>query len=96
VVLSNSAENLALAELEQDSGEKQERPQWDLIDDEGLILFQWTSLEERKFRSPMGPSEEEKGSKQEHWFSLPASEIFAFAGIWRPTEAGKAYAMSVA
>jgi len=34
----------------------------------------------------------EKGSKTEHWFSLPASSIFAFAGIWRPTEAGNCYA----
>jgi putative SOS response-associated peptidase YedK len=34
----------------------------------------------------------EKGSKKEHWFSLNASPIFAFAGVWRPTEAGKAYA----
>ncbi len=34
----------------------------------------------------------EKGSKREHWFSLPAANIFAFAGVWRPTDAGKAYA----
>lgn len=34
----------------------------------------------------------EKGSKQEHWFSLPSREVFAFAGVWRPTEAGSAYA----
>jgi putative SOS response-associated peptidase YedK len=34
----------------------------------------------------------EKGSKQEHWFSLPGSPIFAFAGVWQPTEAGKSYA----
>jgi len=34
----------------------------------------------------------EKGSKQEHWFSLPSREVFAFAGVWRPTEQGKAYA----
>jgi len=34
----------------------------------------------------------EKGSKREHWFSLLAEPIFAFAGIWRPTEAGNAYA----
>jgi putative SOS response-associated peptidase YedK len=34
----------------------------------------------------------EKGSKQEHWFSLPSEEIFAFAGVWRPTEEGRAYA----
>lgn len=34
----------------------------------------------------------EKGSKQEHWFSLPSAPIFSFAGIWRPTEEGNAYA----
>lgn len=34
----------------------------------------------------------EKGSKREHWFSVPSHEIFTFAGIWRPTETGKAYA----
>lgn len=34
----------------------------------------------------------EKGSKQEHWFSVPSHEIFAFAGIWRLTEKSKAYA----
>jgi putative SOS response-associated peptidase YedK len=27
-----------------------------------------------------------------HWFSVPSREIFAFAGIWRPVEAGKAFA----
>lgn len=35
----------------------------------------------------------EKGSKTEHWFSVADSTIFAFAGIWRPTEVGDAYAM---
>jgi putative SOS response-associated peptidase YedK len=34
----------------------------------------------------------EKESKQEHWFGLPSREVFAFAGVWRPTEQGKAYA----
>ena len=28
----------------------------------------------------------EPGSKRERWFSLPASDVFAFAGIWRPAE----------
>jgi putative SOS response-associated peptidase YedK len=28
----------------------------------------------------------ERGAKRQHWFSLPASPIFAFAGIFRPTE----------
>ena len=34
----------------------------------------------------------EKGSKTEHWFSLPSKPIFSFAGIWRPTPEGNAYA----
>jgi putative SOS response-associated peptidase YedK len=36
--------------------------------------------------------EGEKGSKLERWFSVSSAPIFAFAGVWRPTEAGKAYA----
>jgi putative SOS response-associated peptidase YedK len=36
--------------------------------------------------------EGEAGAKQERWFSLPTSPIFAFAGVWRPSEQGKAYA----
>jgi putative SOS response-associated peptidase YedK len=34
----------------------------------------------------------EKGSKHENWFSLPATPIFSFAGIWRSTADGNAYA----
>jgi putative SOS response-associated peptidase YedK len=34
----------------------------------------------------------EKGGKREHWFSLPSTPIFAFAGIWRPTESGNVFA----
>ena len=34
----------------------------------------------------------DKGSKTEHWFSLPADPIFSFAGIWRPTAEGNCYA----
>lgn len=34
----------------------------------------------------------EKGSMQQHWFSVPSRPIFAFAGIWRPTEVGNAFA----
>lgn len=34
----------------------------------------------------------EKGSKIEHWFGVRESPIFAFAGIWRPTEDGNAFA----
>jgi putative SOS response-associated peptidase YedK len=33
--------------------------------------------------------EGEKGSKVERWFSLPASPIFAFAGVWRPVPVGE-------
>ncbi len=36
--------------------------------------------------------EGEPGSKVERWFNLPASSLFAFAGVWRPTEDGKAFA----
>ena len=28
----------------------------------------------------------------ERWFSLPSSPIFAFAGVWRPNEQGRAFA----
>ncbi|HEY0626372.1 MAG TPA: SOS response-associated peptidase family protein [Allosphingosinicella sp.] len=34
----------------------------------------------------------EKGSKSEHWFAMPSRDVFAFAGVWRPTEAGNAFA----
>lgn len=36
--------------------------------------------------------EGETGSKQERWFSVPSGPSFAFAGVWRPTEQGKAFA----
>jgi putative SOS response-associated peptidase YedK len=36
--------------------------------------------------------EGEKGSKVKRWFSLPSQPIFAFAGLWRPTDAGAAFA----
>ena len=36
--------------------------------------------------------EGEVGSKRDRWFSLPSSPVFAFAGIWGPTETGKAFA----
>jgi putative SOS response-associated peptidase YedK len=32
------------------------------------------------------------GKKRPHWFSLRGSPIFAFAGIWRPTEEQPVYA----
>lgn len=36
--------------------------------------------------------EGEKGAKRERWFSLPAAPVFAFAGLWRPTPEGSAFA----
>lgn len=32
------------------------------------------------------------GKKKPHWFSVPSRPIFAFAGVWRPTGDGAAYA----
>ena len=34
----------------------------------------------------------EKGAKVARWFSVPSQPTFAFAGLWRPIEAGAAYA----
>jgi putative SOS response-associated peptidase YedK len=34
----------------------------------------------------------EKGNKREHWFSMRAAPLFAFAGIWRPSETGNVFA----
>ena len=34
----------------------------------------------------------EKGAKTEHWFGVNDDALFAFAGVWRPTEAGRAFA----
>ena len=31
------------------------------------------------------------GKKPLHWFDMPSRPVFAFAGIWRPTERGNAY-----
>ncbi len=36
--------------------------------------------------------EGEKGAKKERWFALRSQDIFAFAGIWRPTDQGPAFA----
>ena len=35
------------------------------------------------------PGEDKR--KPLHWFDVPSRPIFAFAGIWRPTERGRAY-----
>lgn len=32
------------------------------------------------------------GAKQERWFSVPSRALFAFAGVWRPGEAGNSFA----
>lgn len=36
--------------------------------------------------------EGEKGRKVARWFQVPSLPVFAFAGLWRPTEDGGAYA----
>lgn len=36
--------------------------------------------------------EGEKGAKVARWFSVPSRPIFAFAGLWRPIEGGRAFA----
>jgi putative SOS response-associated peptidase YedK len=36
--------------------------------------------------------EGEKGSKVKRWFAIPSLPVFAFAGIWRPTDDGPHYA----
>ncbi len=33
-----------------------------------------------------------KGSKVKRWFAVPSQPIFAFAGVWRPTETEPAFA----
>ena len=35
--------------------------------------------------------EGEKGAKLARWFFVPSRRIFAYAGVWRPTETGKAF-----
>lgn len=32
------------------------------------------------------------GRKRKHWFDLPGDPLFAFAGLWRPTEDGPRFA----
>ena len=41
--------------------------------------------------SEYGLAAGEDGKKPLHWFDVPSCPIFAFAGIWRPTERGNAY-----
>ncbi|WP_338467131.1 SOS response-associated peptidase family protein [Novosphingobium sp. ZN18A2] len=32
------------------------------------------------------------GRKVRHWFALPGEDLFAFAGLWRPTDSGPRFA----
>lgn len=41
--------------------------------------------------SEYGLVADENGKKPLHWFDVPSRPIFAFAGIWRPTDRGNAY-----
>lgn len=41
--------------------------------------------------SEYGLAPGEDGKKPLHWFDVPSRPVFAFAGIWRPTERGNAY-----
>ena len=44
-----------------------------------------------RFAEPkLGP--DGKGTKDEHWFRVADREVAAFAGLWRPTAVGDAYA----
>ncbi|WP_338469125.1 SOS response-associated peptidase family protein (plasmid) [Sphingomonas sp. gentR] len=41
--------------------------------------------------SEFGSKPGEDGKKPLHWFDVPSRPVFAFAGIWRPTDRGNAY-----
>lgn len=41
--------------------------------------------------SEYGVQPGDDGKKPLHWFDVPSRPVFAFAGIWRPTERGNAY-----
>ena len=41
--------------------------------------------------SEYGLAPAEDGKKPLHWFDVPSRPVFAFAGIWRPTERCNAY-----
>lgn len=58
-----------------------------LVNPERRCLVPATSFQEW----PVEP-DPETGKKHPHWFSLPSRPIFAFAGVWRPTESGPAFA----
>jgi putative SOS response-associated peptidase YedK len=58
----------------------------------------WRSMLNRPSQRCLIPAAEfcewsgEAGSKTTHWFGVRDSEMFCFAGIWRPTEDGNAFA----
>jgi putative SOS response-associated peptidase YedK len=58
----------------------------------------WRSALSRPYRRCLVPVsdfcewEGEKGSKVARWFNVHESPLFAFAGVWRPTEQGRAFA----
>ena len=44
------------------------------------------------FAEPKPGTDPETGRPAEHWFTVNERPVAAFAGIWRPTEVGNAYA----
>lgn len=58
----------------------------------------WRSALRRPDRRSLVPVSEfcewegEKGAKVARWFNVQDAPLFAFAGVWRPTEQGKAFA----
>lgn len=67
-------------------------------DDRLTTLSLWRdSFERRRCLIPLtawAEAEGEKGKMTRTWYSLPGTELFAVAGIWRPTdEWGDAYSM---
>ncbi|RZK03377.1 MAG: hypothetical protein EOO76_02990 [Novosphingobium sp.] len=66
--------------------------------DDKLLTFMWrASFEKRRCLIPLtawAEAEGKKGSMTCTWYSLPGIELFAVAGIWRPTdEWGDCYSM---
>lgn len=66
-------------------------------DDKLLTSFWKDSFEKRRCLIPVtawAEAEGEKGKMTKTWYSLPDADLFAVAGIWRPTiEWGDAYSM---
>lgn len=66
--------------------------------DDKLTSFMWrSSFESRRCLIPLtawAEAEGPKGKMTRTWYSLPNADLFAVAGIWRPTdEWGDAYSM---